>query len=205
MRKAFHLTLSQAGPSPETRLCWILVSFQRFPGLTSSTLPGGSGRHPSVRSHQLWRSVSGSCTRSEGCQGTAPDLPGSQSLLSQRAGFGLACPALLQTAEGLHQKSLRADSSGKQKVDSPRGMFSISRARAPPANSHSGCRTPPSQIRTVYPKNRGQLRLNFLRLSLGMAQNNYSATAVVPAGNSSAPSKTFFCAAWQSKHRKQRC
>jgi len=189
VRKAFHLTLSQAGPSPETRLCWILVSFQRFPGLTSSTPPWGSGRHPSVRSHQLWCSVSGSCPRSEGCQGKAPDLPGSQSLLSRRAGFGFAHPALLQTTEGLHRRTLKADSSEKQKVDSPRGEFSISRAYhgllQHAGSHHRDCRNLlPDQ--NCVPQNRGQLRLDFLHLSLGTVQNNYSATAVVPArtGNS---------------------
>lgn len=167
MRKAFHLTLSEAGPSPETRLCWILVSFQRFPGSTSSTLPEGSGRHPSVRSHQLWHSLSGSCTGREGCQGKPPDSPGCQSLPSRWAGFGLARPALLQTTEGLHQRTPRVDSSEKQKVDSPRGVFSISRAYQGllqhAGSCHLDCRPHP-RSELCAPKE-GTAEVRFVRLT----------------------------------------
>lgn len=146
-RKTFHLTLSKAGSSLETRLCWILVSFQRFPGLTSSTLPGGSGQHPSVHSHQLWCSVSGSCPRSKGCQGKAPGLPGSHSPLAQRGGFGFACPALPQTTAGLRWRNPRADSSERQEVDSLRGAFhqqSIARM-----GCRNLCTASPGQISTL--------------------------------------------------------
>lgn len=177
------MTLSQAGPSPETRLCWILVSFQRFPGLTSSTLPRGSEQHPSVRSHQLWSSVSGSCSQREGCQGRMPGLPGSQSLLSQQAGFGPVNPVLPLTTEELQLRSLRADSSEKQKVDFPTDMFSISTAHQGlpqhAGSHHPDCRFPHPESELCTPK-QGQLGLDFMPLSLGTVQSNYSEAAVIP-------------------------
>lgn len=183
------------------------MSFQRFPGLTSSTLRGGSGRHPSVRSHQLWCSASGSCPRSEGCRGEVPGLPGAHSLLAQRGGFGLVCPALLQTAVGLHQRTPRADSSERQEVDSPRGAFPpAGQSKDAPTTRAAETRTLPPTAQPHAPK-RGtdEVGLHVPLTRTGTKQLPCGCSASSSRWSSWSSRKASFCAAWQSKRRKRRC
>lgn len=85
-----------------------------------------------------------------------PGLPGSQSLLSQQAGFGPVNPMLPLTTEELQLRSLRADSSEKQKVDFPTCSLSAQHTKGSPSTLAAITRTAdsPTPNQNSVPRNR---------------------------------------------------